>query len=531
MENNIIQTPVIRKALTEVIELLATVVDATYGPTGAYVGYTSNDHAPIMTKDGLNALTRINFEGELRTNLSKMLIEPSMDIAAKSGDGTSSAILFMKEVFDRTNHMDPIRSKTDRRYLSSFIDTFREEMLKSAIKVDNLDDIKDIATTSLDAEESLVKLVTEAYTGIDPAVYEDVSVFYKAGERDRVESEDGYVVENLLPVVLEPNAVGGTMELEDVSLLVTKGPIQVDDHIMFITNILKSHVTNGLNIVVVVDPIPNKTKNIFYNIIKKLNAENNAKCTVLENQAIAEIQKDLFVDFISYTGKNEYFIPETLVGADKETVTNELNVISGLISKMDMIIDNGKTLFKNRDGISTAVEYKLDYLREMLAKAKEEGDDLAVKINSRRIASLQGLVKRIYVTGSTDTVRDKRLHQIDDAVAAVRSAIKYGYTYGCHYGTIAVLDGMTVDPLYNGITKDSLVSIRDKYLPKVSITIEGDVRNNDAANPYRIMEPVETSIDVVSVGVSTVLEVLSLQIFLLETYHEKVRTVGFKKEE
>ena len=141
-----------RNALSMNIEAIKTVAEAirtTLGPKGLNKMIVDSMKEVTITGDGAKILEELNIENPA----AKMVVDLSKTIRKKVGDGTSSAVIFLGELMNRTNEMIAVNISPTLIY-EGFIRAHKEvkkllKLLSTKIDRNNKEILKNIAETAL----------------------------------------------------------------------------------------------------------------------------------------------------------------------------------------------------------------------------------------------------------------------------------------------------------------------------------------------------------------------------------------------
>ena len=141
-----------RNALSMNIEAIKTVAEAirtTLGPKGLNKMIVDSMKEVTITGDGAKILEELNIENPA----AKMVVDLSKTIRKKVGDGTSSAVIFLGELMNRTNEMLAVNISPTLIY-EGFISAHKEvkkllKLLSTKIDRNNKEILKNIAETAL----------------------------------------------------------------------------------------------------------------------------------------------------------------------------------------------------------------------------------------------------------------------------------------------------------------------------------------------------------------------------------------------
>mgnify|MGYP006372620879 FL=1 len=147
--------------LIEGVNLIGRAVSTTFGPNGKNV-IIKNRGGIHITKDGATVARYVNHENPI----IEMGIEVVRQIATKTakdvGDGTSTSVILAQAIINelKDNNDHPIQIQRDLEEDTKKVIDYLESIKKEII---SYDDLVKVATLSANNDESLGKLIAEAY--------------------------------------------------------------------------------------------------------------------------------------------------------------------------------------------------------------------------------------------------------------------------------------------------------------------------------------------------------------------------------
>ena len=153
-----------RQKLKEGIDQLADTVAGTLGPKGKNVGLSTAWGAPTITNDGNSIVKDIQLKDPYANIGVSMGKEVALKIKEKSGDGTTTGIILLRELVKHgvktiASGMSPILLK---RGMEKAVKVILNEIDALAIPVENAQEIENIATVSASGNSEVGKCIFEA---------------------------------------------------------------------------------------------------------------------------------------------------------------------------------------------------------------------------------------------------------------------------------------------------------------------------------------------------------------------------------
>lgn len=413
-----------RAKVKEGIELAADLVSPTLGHSSRRILIDQEFGEIIMSDDGTTILNSIKTEDPDIGLGVKVAKEASAKTNTDEGDGTTTTAVILREL---VSQLLKGNSKDDHlvQQESGANTKVRKEIEDGLTKVLEYVDQNKIEITS-NEQIAFVGKVSSNDASIGSILAE---VFEKLGKDGAVSVEEGRSVETTYKIVegmsfnqgwLAPQFVTDDEReeaiLDDgVNILVSSKKLQDVEDIKHIIELIKSGVNNLL---IVADDVSGVVLNSI--VANKLMGSIRA---IAVKAPVTGNTKDLLQDICIATGatligedvKIEELNRSHLGGADRVVVTKDKTVIVGFSGDKEKIDERVKQLEHRKTEMES--EYEKNKLNE-------------------RIAKLKTGVGSIKVGGSTPMeIKDKKA-KIDDAVAAVKSALRGGIVAG---GGVALL--------------------------------------------------------------------------------------------
>ena len=153
-----------REGIKRGVDALANAVKVTLGPKGRNVIIGKSFGAPQVTKDGVTVAKEI----ELKDNLENMGAQMVKEVASKTndlaGDGTTTATILAQAIVTEgvkyvTAGMNPMDVK---RGIDSAVEAVKENLISSAKKVKDSDEIAQVGTISSNGDKEIGSMIAKA---------------------------------------------------------------------------------------------------------------------------------------------------------------------------------------------------------------------------------------------------------------------------------------------------------------------------------------------------------------------------------
>lgn len=396
-----------RKNVLEGAKLLYEPVKSTLGPKGRNVLIKDKFKNFTVTHDGVTVAKSINLKDDPRTIGVELIKEASRKMD-EVGDGTTSVTVLTYHLIKLADELiengeNPMMIK---RRLMEELPGLLEKIDKQAKKIKAThDDVKNVATVSV-GDEKLGQMIAELMgkIGYDGAVAVDTTKSLET----TTEVIKGYSFDR---GYMSPYFAGDTRQvtLKNPAIIVTKGVISnLEDY----KNVLDTLFENEIkNVLIVAEDIEQDALNTL--ILNKVKGALNV--VAVKAPGHQEGKQDNLKDIATVTGAQ---LIDPSVGDWQNTLGfNSL----GAAERVDVGFD--ETIIVDGQG---DVDERVEKLKKRMKKAKlDEKEEI-----EHRIAKLKGQVGIIRVGGATDTEASEKKFRIDDAVFAVKAALKDGIVAG-----------------------------------------------------------------------------------------------------
>lgn len=433
-----------REAILRGVTSLYDAVSVTLGPKGKNVILHNEEDIPYMTKDGVSVARHV-FSKNVYENAGIHLVrEAALKTAELAGDGTTTSTILAYNLVNRGMALLEKHSQVDIREGMQKAKDQALELLKQHVQPVEIDkeQLKIIATTSANNDESLGEIVAEAFMH---ARREGVVLFKESpSAHTYIESSSGTAFNRGM----------------------------VDNSFINRPNKMDAHYRNP--VVILVDDRLDKFATI-QPILQKLVHIATPSVVIVAHDFSAEVLRTLTLNHCRGTieilpvkaegiGSNKSeFIKDiaALVGATQETEGS--GIYTG--GKCQEITCNATTTVIMVDSANNpAFEARLDRVRAMIAS---ENDPQLKKYYEERLATLQGTLVTIYVGGYTPVERKERYDRVEDAVCATKAALEEGIVVGGGYSYWCLSKDLTYPKGINEGQKAGFKLVSDALLSPI----------------------------------------------------------------
>jgi len=404
---------VARDKLIDGIRLMSQAVKSTLGPNGGTALIESNTHTGgiTVTKDGVTVAKSISFEDRVMNLAVRIMREAAERTATLAGDGTTTSIVLAEELAVYGDELSRGLRVTE------FLRILNEETNRILDKLDEM---------SIDVTSDMLYHVARISSNNDIEIGDIIGrVYEQVGSNGIVTVENSqthethYDVTNGIkmdkgyssPMFINDHKRDECI-LEDVKVLVCDTEI---GNILDIENILKPIINNREKLLIIGPCSLNVVNTLAANVIK-----NGLKLCNVPPPSFGYRQHELMQDIALSVGAT-YF---------SEKTGDDLSLIeySDLGTAKKVIVGKGETIIVKSDAeTSDVIDARI---KELWEQHKILDNDKEKDFVLSRIASLSGGIGVIYVGGNTDLEQKELYDRVEDAVCAVRAALKDGILPG-----------------------------------------------------------------------------------------------------
>lgn len=399
------------------IEQLALAVQSTLGASGKCVLLEDGQGNPVITKDGVSVAEAITLLDPVENMGARLLKGAAKKTVLEAGDGTTTAtVLAYAILLEALKHED-----LTIRELKTGIDLAVDEVIKYLdrrsvpVKGEMLDNV---ASISANNDTKIGGIIADAFRSVDLTGV--VTMEITNNEETIYELTEGGVFDSgLKSRDLATNETKDEAVLEKPLVLISETKIE---SIRKIQNVLETTIKSGRALLIIADVEKEVLNTLTLNKMKGA-----IKVNIIEPPYYGPLRKEKFNDLALITGA---------------TVINEdLGDDLDLIDK-DMLGEVTKTVTNATETIFT-----IESNEKIKAAAASIKQDLATETNGntiqkleRRLGLLEGKIAVVKVGAETEVELKELADRVEDAICAVKAAIKEGIVPG---GGVALLNAST----------------------------------------------------------------------------------------
>lgn len=409
---------------------LAKAVKATLGPKGRLVAVETSPYEPlVLTQDGVTVARNFALQDRYEQIGVRIMKQVSEKADKRAGDGTTTATVLAEALLNQVDFNTSLfKPDSDNVTLKKELeDTGRKIISRLDEKKRNIetaDDVYNVALVS-SLDPHIAGLIKEAYEKVGK---DGVINFEKGRELEtKVEVSTGFEIPSGYISTNFITESDGTFKLEDTYVIVTNEHIERTAQIQaLITKAIDTLKINKL--VILADSFDNAVvKDLIHNKIK-----GTFTAIPIKTPSIGENNRNYCRDIALALGAR--FLDKDL-GLCVETATvTDLGFAKSVKGSWNY------TIFTEGNGDKALIQKAVNDLKTLATV--EKTNDLITE----RIARLSSGVATITIGGVTETEIDERKYKVEDAVNAVKTALKEGIVDGGGYAFAMIateLEGTT----------------------------------------------------------------------------------------
>jgi chaperonin GroEL (HSP60 family) len=429
--------------VSHVFDVLENTVGATYGPGGTHNIFMMGPGELSSSKDGLENLTMMKMDSTIARTVHQMAIEVAQRQASIVGDGTTSAVLIMAQVYKQLRTSKALWNKYTSSTIHNAMNQIQDgiiSMLKNAAsKINTDEEAFHLAYTSTDRNRDLADVIAKVYKITENFADTNIILDYSATEQTYHSNSKGLSIMGRMMNQAFNNYDIETCKLKEVEVVVVDGAATITNDILEYANQLK---LSGKSLLIICSGIKNEN---FYRYIEAVAQKQPAflhNMAVVYSDANTLQKKDTYYDLIKSSG---CAILEEGVELNSETIRE----ISKGYAQNVLIKDKKMTLagFNQTPELETWIESIAAQIAEIHTMndnpevSKEDVLQSQMKINSlkARHAKLKDGTTTIYVGGETSQRKSINYRLVEDGVKALQAALNTGYFVGCNTTTMNVI--------------------------------------------------------------------------------------------
>lgn len=393
--------------------LLEKAVGSTFGPLGRTVLFKDKTGKIRFTKDGREVAAMVSLSDPFENMGAQLLITVADKTAKEVGDGTTTATLLTRALYQYALKYIAAGSNPDmlKKGMRLAIDRVKKYLDKTAEPVLNSETLRQVALIAGNGDADLAELLVEAIgdSGPDFLIHLEKSSgsISKVSKSRGLKYDKGFASRHFITDQKRQVA-----ELDTPKLLVTDLKIQSTAEIM---HLLEEAVSNNKPIVCICDGID---ESVLGGLVRNI-LDGKLKFASTPAPAFGQRRSELLEDIAVATGAK--FISKEEF-SDLKAVT-----YADLGECRQVSIDQHTTLIL--EGNKKDELFDL-YLRRLRNMRENTADVHGKELLSSRIASLSNGIVKLELAAPTESEIDERMERANDAIHAMRAAMQEGTVTG-----------------------------------------------------------------------------------------------------
>jgi chaperonin GroEL len=414
------------------LDAIADTVSATMGPYGSTTIIQDNMNRHYYTKDGYTVLKALTFSGDVQRTVLDHVKTISRKLVHTVGDGSTSAVVVAAELYkslsmvsDRIGGGITPKGVTDALgELSHILSDCIRQIATPVSKHISPNIVTKVAVVSTNNDQMAGELIGRLFDEIGE--HGSVLVEEGTGVNDEYTLTRGYeLLRGYVDHMFVNKDNGIECELMGAYVLMCDDNLTEKDIVYLHHGIVTPMFTAGKPLVFIARGYDKSFREYFR--ANKLR-QRDLPILAVDMATITKDAKDRFEDLAAYLGAVPYRKSEGVDLTDMGFSEQHLGLASRVVSS------EGTTRFFEGKSDTAAVAARVTSYEKRITDATSRNDhidrDGEVEAMRRRIAALQAKAATLWVGGSTEQERTARQFLIEDAVYAVKSAMRHGVIAG-----------------------------------------------------------------------------------------------------
>jgi chaperonin GroEL len=394
-------------------EKLAKAVSVTLGPMGRTVAICVPGQPPRITKDGVTVSNAITLQDTYENIGASLVKEAAQRSAEVAGDGTTTSTVLANAIIQQGQKLLGAGYKIDE-VIAGFRDAsnaVKKELEKSRVHVVGDEVLENVATISANGEHELGKLITQAIRTVGPDGA--VSVQEAKGYETKLVIVDGtYIDRGYESPYFVTNSANQTCELEDTYVLVINDTVATLGTIL---PALERTARSGGSLLIICNEIGGEAMQaLVLNRVK-----GGLKVCAIKAPEFAGARTTAMQDLASLCGCR------VLTNAEEKLDASQLDGVLGRVKKV--VTSKTSTVLYGTKPDDTHEE-RIQAAKSAMADPALSDSEKAIA--ERRLRRLSNGIAVLQVGGATEGEMRERKDRADDALHAVKAAIREGVQPG-----------------------------------------------------------------------------------------------------
>jgi chaperonin GroEL len=377
-----------------------------------------------ITKDGVSVAREVFLKDPIENLGAQMVKQVASNVAVEAGDGTTTATVLAQSILNRGIKLieaghDPMELKRGIDLATEVIIEYLEDI---AIKVDNVEQIRNVASISANGDSVIGNIIADAMdvVGFDGVITVEDSKTHETSMEvvEGMQFGSGY----LSPYFIT-NMEKFEVNLSNPFILVYSGKIK---GLKGLVNVLDYTASKKRPVLIIADQIEGDALQAL--IMNKVNG--SLEVAAVRSPGFGEHKVNQLKDIAAVTGA--FFLSED-AGHDITNINPEaVEDILGSCEKITVTHDS--TIIVNGASQEGDIENRINEIKSQIEFRDNESEKLLLK---ERLAKLEGGVAILKIGAYSEVELKEKKDRLDDALSATRAAIEEGILPG---GGVALLN-------------------------------------------------------------------------------------------
>ncbi len=397
------------KSMTEGVNKLANAVCVTLGPKGNNVIIANEYYKSRITKDGATVAKNFRLDDKLQNIGSTIVIEAANKVADVVGDGTTTTVFLCDKILQKS--VDYIQKGKDSyeliRELKGALDIVKKEIKFCVVSHEKSPEVLlSIAKTSTNNDQEIYNAVYDAFK--DTNFNGNVTFELDDKQKVSVDVTEGMGLEKGVENNMFYNNKNRTACVyEKAKVLLFDGTVSKINQIGNYVQYCKQH---NLPLIIVANDFEDEAlATIVFNVNK-----GNFQCAIIKTPGYFDVKLDYLKDIAQVTGAT---VVSQLHGLSLESAVPK--DVLGDVMKMTATTESSVFITNKKPDE--------DYITSLESQIEETKDNYRLK---ERLKALKGKAAIIKVGAESELAAGEKLDRVEDAVAALNSAITNGVVSG-----------------------------------------------------------------------------------------------------
>ena len=472
--SNIVPENKVREIQKETLNIISNALCQSFGPKGSSTAFIKNvdkDGVNISvehTKDGHTIVKNIQFINPIERSVQDILTGLTRYVVKEVGDGTTSAIILCKTMFDSlcSNELIVNNSPADTlNYINNIIKEISNRILAKGREC-TVDDIYNIALISTNNNEEIAGTLKQIYMKYGMDVFIDVGVSTETSnilkEYDGMTMDTGYT-----DICFVNEKDTNSARVRNPKVYCFNDPIDTPEMLTWVQAILENNIFRAYRPKSVYEPIPTvifcksisgDTQSYFQQVVSLMNAIPDVPLLI-----VSDIHQDyIYEDITKMLGApmiKKYLDPNMQAKDQESGLAPTPETICDFCGRAELVqADSNKTkiirpekMFNEDGTYSDEYNTMVSFLKTQIEKC--EAEDAGIEATARakrRYNSFKGNMVDFLIGGITLSDRNNLKAAVEDAVLNCRSAAINGVGYGANYMAYSTIAEMKEEVEYSG---------------------------------------------------------------------------------